>query len=162
VNVLEWLAKSPYAIWVSESSGWAMALTLHALGTATVVGLVFIIGLRMLGLFRTIPYTSIRKLIPVLWCGVVCQVASGLTLWMTKPAQYLADAMFESKMAVLLTGFVVTVYFQMLLRREAAAWDAAGTATPRGVKFGAATALLWAGVTIGGRLTAYLGSLYPS
>jgi nitrite reductase/ring-hydroxylating ferredoxin subunit len=53
--VLEWLTSTPYADWVRESWGWPLALTVHAFGTATVVGFIFIIGLRLLGLFRTIP-----------------------------------------------------------------------------------------------------------
>ena len=160
--MLEWLANSPYAMWVNQSWGWPIALTLHAFGTATVVGLSIIIGLRLLGLFATIPYTTLSRIIPLLWIGVACQVVSGLTLWTVKPAQYLADGMFEMKLAFLFTSLVVTAFFQTTLKREAADWEAAGTASSRGVKFGAATSLLWAAVTIGGRLTAYLGTLYPS
>jgi hypothetical protein len=160
--VLEWLAQTPYAIWVSESWGWPIALTFHAFGTAIVVGLVFIIGLRLLGLFRTIPYTAMSKLFPLVWIGVACQVISGFTLWVTKPAQYLADAMFDTKFTLVVISIVVTGYFQSIMKREAAAWEAAGTVSSRCVKVVAATALLWAAVTIGGRLTAYLGSLYPT
>jgi hypothetical protein len=162
VNVLEWLANTPYAIWVDESWGWPIALTIHAFGTATVVGLMAIIGLRLLGFFRTIPYASLNRLIPYIWVAVVFQALSGFTLWLTKPAQYLADGMFEVKFTLVVVSIVVMVYFHNIIRREAAAWDAAGTVSSRGVKFVAASCLLWAAVTIAGRLTAYLGSLYAS
>jgi hypothetical protein len=162
VNVLDWLAHSSYAEWVNTSWGWPLALTIHAFGTATVVGFMAIIGLRLFGLFRTIPYTSLGKLIPYIWVAVVFQAISGATLWMTKPAQYLADGMFEIKITFVIIAVVVMLYFQSTLKREAAAWDAAGTASSRGVKFVAASCLLWAAVTVGGRLTAYLGSLYPT
>ena len=46
------------------------------------------------------------------------------------------------------------------MRQEAAAWEAKGAVSPRGLKLVSASCLLWAAVTIGGRLTAYLGSLY--
>src|SRR5437870_770070 len=121
-----------------------------------------IIGLRLLGLFQTIPYTSLNKLVPYVWVAVVFQAISGFTLWMTKPAQYLADGMFEVKFTLVVMAIVVMAYFQSTLKREAAAWDAAGTVSSRGTKFVAASCLLWAAVTIGGRLTAYLGSLYPT
>jgi uncharacterized membrane protein len=159
--VLEWLATTQYAMWVNQSWGWPVALTVHAFGTATVVGLTSIIGLRLLGVFRTIPYTTLSKLIPIVWLGIVLQVLSGVTLWLTKPAQYLADGMFVVKLALLVIGVIVTVYFQRILKREASTWEA-GKASPRGVRFAAATCVLWAAVTIGGRLTAYLGSLYPT
>jgi hypothetical protein len=162
VNVLEWLANTPYAMWVNQSWGWPLALTIHAFGTATVVGLMFIIGLRLLGMFRTIPYASLNKLIPLIWIAVGFQFISGVTLWMTKPAQYLADGMFEIKLTLVVMAIVVMWYFQNTMKREVAGWEAAGTVSSRGVKFVTASCLLWAAVTIGGRLTAYLGSLYPT
>ena len=158
--MLEWLQNTPYAVWVRESWGWPYALTLHAFGTAIVVGLIFIIGLRLLGLFRTIPYTSLNKLLPYIWAGVVVQAYSGFTLWASKPAKYLADGPFLWKFAFVIVGVVVTLYFQKALKREAAAWEAAGTVSSRGVQFVAATALAWSAVLVMGRLTAYLGSLY--
>jgi hypothetical protein len=159
--VLEWLAHTSYAEWVNESWGWPLALTIHAFGMATVVGLVFIIGLRLFGLFQTIPYSAMTKLLPLIWIAVAFQVVSGTTLWLTKPAQYLADGMFEVKFALMIIAIVVTWYFHGTLKREAAAWDAKGRVSPRGRTLVAAACLLWAAVTIGGRLTAYLGSLYP-
>jgi hypothetical protein len=162
MNIFEWLVNTPYALWVHESWGWPIALTFHAFGTATIVGLMAIIVLRLLGMFRTIPFASIRPLIPFIWVALVIQVFSGLTLWMTKPAQYLADGMFEVKMGLLVIGIVVTVIFQRTIKRELDAWEAGGAVSSRGVKFAAASCLLWAAVTVGGRLTAYLGSLYPT
>ena len=36
--MLEFLNNTEYAQWVRESLGWPIALTIHAFGTATVVG----------------------------------------------------------------------------------------------------------------------------
>ena len=101
-----------------------------------------------------------NKLVPFIWFAAACQILSGVTLWITKPAQYLADGMFEVKFTLLLIALVVTRVFQTTMKREAAGWEAKGAVSSRGRKLVAATCLLWAGVTIGGRLTAYLGSLY--
>jgi hypothetical protein len=158
--VLESLGNSDFALWVNQSWGWPIALTVHAFGTATIVGLMFIIGLRLLGFFRTIPYTSLNRLIPLIWIAFVFQAISGFTLWMTKPAQYMADGMFEVKFSLVIIAFIVMFYFHGTMRRETAGWETAGTVSSRGLKLGVAMCLLWAGVTIGGRLTAYLGSLY--
>jgi len=160
VNVLEWLANSSYAQWVNESWGWPVALTIHAFGTAVIIGFMFIIGLRLLGLFRTIPYTSLNRLIPLIWIAFALQAMSGFTLWLTKPERYMADGMFEVKLTFVIISAIVMVYFHRTIRREAAAWEAAGTVSSRGIKFGVASCLLWACVVIAGRLTAYLGQLY--
>ena len=162
MGFLEWLTQTSYTQWVQESWGWPVALTLHAFGTATIVGLMAIITLRMLGLFRTIPYSAVQGLLPFIWVALVVQVVSGLTLWMTKPVQYLGDGMFEIKMMFLLASIIVTVMFQRIVRNEVSSWDTGRKATPRGARFAVATGLLWAAVLVGGRLTAYLGSLYPS
>jgi len=162
MGFLEWLVHTSYAEWVHQSWGWPIALTFHAFGTATIVGLMAIIALRMLGMFRTIPYSAVQRLIPFIWVALVVQVASGLTLWITKPAQYLADGMFLVKMFFLAASIVVTVIFNRIVRSEAPGWDVGGKATPTGARLAAATCILWAAVTVGGRLTAYLGSLYPS
>ena len=158
--MLEWLGNSAYAEWVNQSWGWPLALTIHAFGTATVVGFMAIIGLRLLGLFQTIPYTSLTKLIPLIWIAVVFQVISGFTLWITKPAAYVGDGMFVVKFTLVVVSVVITIFFQRTLNRGAAEWEAAGAVPSRAMRFAAVTAILWAAVTIGGRLTAYLGSLY--
>ncbi|MSP94721.1 MAG: hypothetical protein EXR00_05575 [Alphaproteobacteria bacterium] len=158
--MFEMITSTQYATWVRESWGWPYALTLHAFGTAVVVGLIFIIGLRLLGLFRTIPHASLLRLIPVIWVGVIVQAYSGFTLWTSKPDKYFADGMFLWKFSLVVLGVIVTLYFQKILKQEAAGWDKSGKASKRGVQFVALTALCWTAVLVAGRLTAYIGTLY--
>ena len=140
--------------------GWPFALTVHAFGTAVVIGFIFIIGLRLLGFFRTIPVTSLTGLFPVVWIAVVFQFLSGFTLWMTKPAKYLSDWAFIIKFSLVCTGLVVTWYYFNTMRKETPQWEASGVVSQRGYKFVAATVVWWAAVLVAGRLTAYLGTLY--
>jgi hypothetical protein len=158
--VLEWLTNTPYAVWVRESWGWPIALTIHAFGTAAVVGLIFIMGLRLLGLFRTIPLTSLSNLFPIIWIAIAFQFVSGFTLWVSKPAQYLGAGMFDVKFSLVIVGIVVTAYFQGTIKREAPGWEKTGVVSSLAIKFVAAAVLVWTAVNIAGRLTAYLTSLY--
>jgi threonine/homoserine efflux transporter RhtA len=158
--VLEWLQTTQYSQWVRESWGWALALTVHAFGNAIVVGLVLIMAMRLFGLFRTIPYTSLPKLFPFIWVAICFQVASGFTLWMSKPARYVKDGVFDIKFSLVVIGIVLLVYFQRTITQESPDWQKAGKVTSKGLRFAAAAALCWAFVIIMGRLTAYLGSLY--
>jgi hypothetical protein len=158
--VLAWLEGSQYSAWVrGELWGWPLALTIHAFGTALVIGFIFIISLRLLGLFETIPYAALNRLFPVLWVALVLQFLSGFTLWMTKPTQYVADGAFVLKFLLVIVGIVLTWSFSGTIKREAAAWEAAGAVSSRGVKFVAASLLVWCSVLVAGRLTAYLGSI---
>jgi hypothetical protein len=159
--VLEQLANTDYATWVRESLwGWPISLTFHAFGNAAVIGLSFIIALRIFGFFRTIPYSSLRRLFPVIWVSVVVQVFSGGSLWMTKPDKYVSAGMFDAKFSFVVIGVILTAILQSTLKQEAAAWDASGKVSPRGRRVAALTALCWASVLFTGRLTAYLGTLY--
>jgi len=158
--MFEWLEATSVATWVKESWGWPLALTLHAFGSATMVGFSFIMGLRLAGLFRTIPAGALQKLIPIIWACLGIQVTSGLLLWLTKPGRYLSDGLFDIKMSFVALGIFMTLAFQKTIRAEAAGWETSGTISQRGLRFVGLTAFSWAAVLVMGRLTAYLGQLY--
>ena len=160
--MLAWLESTQYSAWTRGESfwGWPFALTVHAFGTAIVIGFVFIISLRLFGAFETVPYSSLKRLFPVIWVAFVLQFLSGFTLWMTKPSRYVSDGAFLLKFSFVIIGIVLTVYFYGIITREAGSWDAKGRVSSRGVKFVAGTLIVWCCVLVAGRLTAYLGSLY--
>jgi hypothetical protein len=158
--VLESLEASQYADLIrNQLWGWPLVLTIHVFGTATVVGFSFLIGLRLLGWFKMVPYASLSRLFPVVWVAVILQLISGVTLWITKPTQYVADLAFMLKMLLVLAGIVLTLRIGSIIRQEAVAWDTAGDASPRGRSVVTMTLLAWCGVLVLGRLTAYFGPL---
>lgn len=158
--MLEWLENTPFAAWVREDVwGWPVALTLHAFGTALVVGFILIIGLRLLGFFKMIPYTSLSRLFPVIWAALLLQFLSGFTLWMAKPTRYVADGAFMLKFSLIVVGIILTLQFYRTINLEAATWEAHGAVSARGVRFVAAALLVWGSVLVAGRLTGYLGSV---
>lgn len=157
--MLGWLENSQLSAWIRDALwGWPLALTLHALGTALVVGFVLIIGLRLFGLFKTIPYTLLDRLFPVVWLGLGLQFLSGFILWMAKPTQYVSDGAFVLKFLLIIAGIVLTNTFQATLKRESASWETKAAISPLAVRLGAATLLVWCVVLVAGRLTAHLGS----
>jgi hypothetical protein len=159
--VLTGLESSPFSVWVKGDSlwGWPFVVTIHTLGTAVVIGLIFIITLRLLGLFETIPYTSLKRLFPVLWVAFVVEFATGFALWATKPTRYVVDGAFLLKFLFVIVGIALTVYLYGTMKREAASWDTSGTVSSNGVKFIAPTLLAWCTVLVLARLTAMLGSI---
>jgi hypothetical protein len=160
--VLAWLESTQFSAWERSESlwGWPFTLTIHALGTALAIGFIFIINLRLLGLFETIPYTSLKRLFPVIWAAFVLQFLSGFALWMTKPTRYVADTAFLLKFSFLIVGIILTLYLYGTMKREAASWEAAGAVSSRGFKFVASSLLVWCGVVVAGRLTAHLGAFF--
>jgi hypothetical protein len=160
--VLEWLDNSAYSQWALGESllGWPLALTVHSFGTAIVIGFIFIIDLRLIGFFRPIPYSALSALFPLMWIAAGFQAVSGFTLWMTKPSKYLSDGAFVAKFSFVIIGLIITWLFSRVIKREAATWQEKGVVSQQGLRFAAATFLVWCAVLIAGRLTAYLGALY--
>lgn len=160
--MLEWLENTEFSAWTRGESlwGWPFALTVHAFGTAVVIGFILIMSLRLFGFFETIPYASLKRLFPAIWVAFVLQFVSGFTLWMTKPTRYVTDGAFVIKFSLVIIGIILTLYFYATMKQEAGSWEAKGAASSRGVRFVAAAVLVWCSVLVAGRLTAYLGSLY--
>jgi hypothetical protein len=158
--MLEQLEATPLSSMIREELwGWPLALTLHAFGTALIIGLMLIISLRLMGLFAVIPYSALRRLFPVIWGALVLQVLSGAALWMAKPTQYTADVAFLAKVALIIFGIQLTRHFQQIVTREAAAWETSGSAPSPAARLVAAAFLVWCCVLVAGRLTAHLGSI---
>jgi len=158
--VFQWLESSQLSAWVrTDLFGWPVALTLHALGTAIVVGLIIVISLRLLGLFELIPYRSLSRLFPIIWFGIALQFLSGFVLWMTKATRYVADGAFLLEVALIIAGIVLTYYFSATMNREAESWDAKGAISSQAARYIAAILAIWCAVVIAGRLTGYLGAI---
>lgn len=160
--MLAWLESTPFSAWIRGDSlwGWPLAITIHVIGTAVVIGFVLIINLRLLGMFRTIPFASLARLFPFVWAALVVQLVSGLALWMAKPTRYVADVAFELKFAFVVIGTVLMLYLFGTMKREAGAWDVKGAISSAGTRMIAPTLLAWCLVLVASRLTAFLGSLY--
>jgi hypothetical protein len=158
--VFEWLGDTQFSAWIrSDLWGWPFALTIHALGMALFLGFLFIIGLRVLGLFVLFPYPSLRRLFPAVWIALAVQFLSGLILWMAKPAQYVRDGAFLLKVLLVIAGIYLMLSLSRLLEQEAGSWDATRGAPSRAMKLAAAVLLVWCGVLLAGRFTAQLGSI---
>jgi len=158
--VLEWLESTQFSAWVrNELWGWPLALTVHAFGTALVIGFVLIIGLRLLGWFELIPYSLLNRLFPVIWVALALQFLSGFALWSTKPTQYVVDVAFLLKFSLVIVGTILTLSLYGTVKREAASWEAKGAVSSRGVQFVAAALVVWCVVLIASRLTAHLGAI---
>ena len=158
--MLESLGSSQFSALIrTELWGWPLALTLHALGTALILGFVFIISLRLLGFFEQIPYRSLSKLFPFVWGALVLQLVTGLILWSTKPVQYVADGAFLLKMLLIVAGVVMMTRLSKMIAQEGASWDTKGGIPAAGLRFVATTLVVWCVVLVAGRLTGYLGSI---
>lgn len=156
--MLAGLENSGFSEWVKASWGAPALLSVHLIGMALVIAVVAIVHLRLLGIFDAIPYTSLGRLFPALWAGLVLELVSGAALWVAKAAQYTVDVAFLVKTVLVVAGFVLALVLDRAVRRDANAW-AAGTVAPQRLELVLPSLLLWCAVIVFGRLTAFLGAL---
>jgi hypothetical protein len=158
--VLELLEGSAFSAMIREQLwGWPLFLTIHAFGTSLVVGLMLIMGLRVMGAFNLIPFAAMKRMVPVVWGALAVQFASGFVLWAAKPTRYVVDGAFLLKVVLIIAGMALTRQFQAMIEQEATVWDKKGAVSPQVATFAAASFIAWCGVVIAGRLIGFLGSI---
>jgi uncharacterized membrane protein len=146
-----------FSEWIlTSSSGWPLMLTIHAIGLAIVVGIVFSMNLRILGFYGTIPYTSLKDILRIAWVGIVMNVITGFSIFMTQATSYVTSVPFITKITFIVLGIANLVYTQKVLKREAASWQAAGAVPRIGHVLAASSIFFWIAAVITGRLIAYL------
>ncbi|HEX6998995.1 MAG TPA: hypothetical protein VF322_12710 [Gammaproteobacteria bacterium] len=150
---------SGIATWVRESPSifaYTTVLSLHAMGLAVVVGTSTVIALRLLGFARGIPIGQLLKLYPIMWIGFTVNAISGLLLLAANASGMLANSAFIVKMGLILVAMIVMELMRHRITADAAydnPGSAAASAPTRAL--GVAAMIVWAGVIIAGRLTAY-------
>jgi hypothetical protein len=156
-SFLTWLEDTSYSEWILTSAeGWPMMLSIHAIGLALIVGIVFAMNLRMLGFYSTIPVTSLYDILRIAWIGIVLNVITGLSIFMTQANSYVHSVPFGLKISFIILGIANLVFTQKTLLREAPAWQAAGKIPQKGVLLAASSLVFWILAVVTGRLIAYI------
>ena len=128
--------------------------TLHFIGMAFIFGTVLIVTLRVLGLAKSVPFSTVHRLLPLGFLGLMINTVSGMLLFIGDSGRYVAMDLFPAKMALLVIGAIAVLYFSLFER----VWNVkAGEDAPITAKAVAAVTLLaWAGVIALGRFLPYM------
>lgn len=152
-----WLESTSYAEWIQVSLwGWAIMLVMHAVGTATIVGVNFVAGLRVAGFFRPLPTTSLSAMINLSWIALAFNLFSGFSLFMSNASNYVQDMSFVAKMLFVVIASIATWQLQKALKANAAEWDSTGAVSAKGYQIALAVLVLYSFTVVIARLIAYL------
>jgi len=137
---------------------WATCETLHFVGLSLLLGVVFLVDLRVLGVIKGVSFASLHRLLPWAALGFGVNVVTGMMFFAGIPNQYIHNTSFYWKLAMVLLAGLNAVYFTLLDQpwRLGPKEDAPFTA-----KIAAASAmLLWAGVMYCGSMLPFLGNAF--
>jgi hypothetical protein len=138
-------------------NGYPILLTSHVVAMCLFLGLIIVMDARLAGLgFRQTPFSEVQKrLFPWQALGFVITSVTGLLLFYSQPMRYYGKALFWLKLGLMVLAGVNAFYFHVTTYRSVARWDR-DFVLPFGAKLaGVMSLVLWAGVVIFGRLTAY-------
>jgi hypothetical protein len=155
-SYLEWLQDLPFPMWIAGSESlWSFpfVLFLHAIGMGLSVGTAFVICMRLVGVGRPLPVSSLRMFFKIFWGGFFLNLVTGSILFAAHATITGYIPMYYAKLALIAVGMVVSVPIRTFVDG-----DASDGAIPSRVKGLAALSLVvWVAVITSGRLIAYVG-----
>jgi uncharacterized membrane protein len=128
--------------------------TVHFFGFSLVFGTALAVSLRVLGFWKSVPFSAVHRLLPLGVFGVVMNVFSGMLILHADSSRYLNEITFVPKIIFIAIGGIAVLYFSL----SEGLWKVkAGEDAPMSAKWVAAVVLIsWAGVIMGGRLLPYV------
>ncbi|MBT5331131.1 MAG: hypothetical protein HOL48_05075 [Porticoccaceae bacterium] len=157
MGFLYWLESTSLANWVGGSLwGYPIMLTVHSVGLAIVVGLVFMMSLRFLGVMKGVPVGSISNIFPFAWFGFAINTISGLSLFTLQASWYITSVPFLLKIAGIIIGVVMMVLIQREFKVAGSSLDTAEDAPQKLKTFAIISLVAWSVGMIGGRFIAYI------
>jgi hypothetical protein len=142
-----------------QSVNWIVPTvqTIHILAIAVVASSALMIDLRLIGAFSTDqPMKEVSaRFLPFVWWPLLVLLATGAIMISGEPARSLKNPAFGVKMALLVTALIVTLLFQLLLRRDPNLGSPAGNHRVAATGIAALSMVLWTGIIFAGRWIAY-------
>ncbi len=128
--------------------------TIHFFGYSLVFGTVLVVVLRVLGVWKSVPFSAVHRILPLGVFGVMMNIFTGMLMLMADTYRYVNETSFTPKMILLPIGAIAVIYFSL----SEPLWNTkAGEDAPMTAKWVAALVLLsWIGVIMGGRLLPYV------
>lgn len=155
---LVWLETSAMAVAMRQWL-WLYPIVeiVHIVGFAVLVGAAVMFDVRLLGLSRHVPVSSLaRQILPWARASLALVVPSGLLMFAAHATEMAANPAFRLKLLCLVVAGGNAVWFHRGIFRSVSAWDQGGT-TPPAARLAAVLSLaLWGSVITCGRLLAYL------
>lgn len=155
MSVLDWMEQSALGVWVSQSPyGYYLMLGFHSVGLAMLVGIVYVIDLRILGLVRRIAPASLDRLLTIGMWGLFINALSGVAVFVSEANKAYYSSSFRWKMALVVVGTISAVILRKTALKNTVTWP--GGEAPAGVKAHAVISIaIWTATIIVGRMMAY-------
>jgi uncharacterized membrane protein len=137
---------------------WPTCETLHFIGLSLLLGVVFVVDLRVLGIMKGVSFQSLHRLLPWAAIGFGVNIGTGMLFFVGIPLQYTKNPAFYWKIGLAMLAGLNALYFTILDRP----WSLGPKDdAPFTAKFAAASAMvLWLGVLYFGSMLPFIGNSF--
>lgn len=153
-----WLQNHPTSQYIGFSYWFPLLESVHVLAIALVVGSIFMLDLRLLGVAAVrYPASRVnREVIPWTWGAFTVAFVTGFGLFATRASVYIENPAFQIKLGLLVLAGLNMAWFQWRTFRGLHAWDRSSR-TPASAKLaGGMSLLLWSGAILAGRWVGHI------
>ncbi len=156
-NLLTWMGNSAIAQFILETS-WVFPTleTVHFIGLILLIGSLYVIDLRFLGMAAQVPLHAVLRFVPVAALGFAINLVSGVLFLFADPFRYYPNLAFRLKILCIVVAGINLVLFKLAVNEAELARNpnASPTATVRLIA--GLSLVLWTAVIIFGRMIPYL------
>ena len=155
-SYLEWLQDLPLSMWIAGSESlWSfpLVLFLHSVGMGLSAGSAFIVCMRLVGVGRPLPVSSLRVFFKIFWGGFFLNLVTGSILFAAHATTTGYIPMYYLKLALIAVGMVLSFPIRSFVDGESS--DGVIPSRVRGLA--TLSLLVWGAVITTGRLIAYVG-----
>ncbi len=108
MDALLWYEEGPMGIFIRESLwGYPIVLFCHAVGMATVMGVVVVLNMRVLGFAKELSVPAFARLFNIAWLGFFINLVSGLILFAGSTSSYVFQGTFQLKIGAIVLGGIL-------------------------------------------------------
>jgi hypothetical protein len=155
----EWLSRTYPSVWIQTHNSWAIPTiqSIHIVGIGIVLGSVFMVNLRILGLAgkdQTLRQTTDRFGPWLMW-SLVALLTTGVLMVIGEPVRELVTFSFWAKMFLVAVGTLIAATFLKTLRKQDQHWEESLDKRLSIKLMSIVTFLVWVAVIVLGRLIAY-------
>ena len=161
MGLLETLNNTALSVYMRESLwGYPIALTLHAIGMGLLVGVVSIMDLRILGVFRTIPFSGLNKWFPIILVGFLVNLCSGTMLYLSDPANLVKNWAFDLKIVLVFVGLIMVLVMRSTPAfKNISSMEATAVGDSSAKRVAVVSLIIWIAAVTAGRLTGYISAV---
>ncbi len=139
-----------------NSWGFPTLESLHFVGLVLLIGAVFIIDLRVLGLAPRIPARAVMAFLPWAFIGFIINLITGVLFFFAEPNNYYGNIAFRLKMVAVLLAGLNALWFRFAAHPRGAVAPVDVQFTPQAQWIAAFSLFLWLAVIVLGRLIPFV------